>query len=528
MNSLFFYAGPPLLGAAIGYITNYVAIRMLFKPLKPWYVFGVRVPMTPGIIPLKRRQLARNIGEMVGEHLLTSSVMGKGITGKKFQKGLKKLIKARVSNGLNKELGPVTSLIPKRFLTTFQVSIKILRLRLQERLVDHINSDDFVESVTRIVSSNMDGFLAHELKAVISSENLDHLVGFLESTAAAFVKSPGFEEWVREHVKNKVDDLVARDCNIKDLLSEDLTEMLLDRLEKETPHLMHLIVGLIDDPAAQERIAKGISSAVNNFAAALGPMAGLLGGFLNPEIVEEKVRDYLSKNGSEIAQWFVNKTIQKKLAAIIRKKADQFLTTPFSTLLVDCEPEQVEKINNMIADGILSILRDPDTLKSLSGMIREGLDTQTDRPLDDILTDLFGADGLDHGKKWAANQIVTITRSSKARKLFDNLMKELIEKKLPAQPIGPLGAFIPKDVQHTSVDYLQDRFCRLLIVEGPGLLDSLNIRDIVTRKVNSLDLLRLEGLLLSIMQEQFKYINLFGALLGFLIGLLNLIFLSAI
>jgi hypothetical protein len=28
---------------------------------------------------------------------------------------------------------------------------------------------------------------------------------------------------------------------------------------------------------------------------------------------------------------------------------------------------------------------------------------------------------------------------------------------------------------------------------------------------------------MSIMQEQFKYINLFGALLGFLIGLLNLL-----
>jgi len=44
MNPLFSYAAPPLVGAAIGYITNYVAIRMLFKPLKPWYVLGVRVP----------------------------------------------------------------------------------------------------------------------------------------------------------------------------------------------------------------------------------------------------------------------------------------------------------------------------------------------------------------------------------------------------------------------------------------------------------------------------------------------------
>ena len=55
---------------------------------------------------------------------------------------------------------------------------------------------------------------------------------------------------------------------------------------------------------------------------------------------------------------------------------------------------------------------------------------------------------------------------------------------------------------------------------------SLNIRKIVTRKVDSLDLLRLEKLLMGIMEEQFKYINLFGALIGFLIGLLNLLVLE--
>jgi uncharacterized membrane protein YheB (UPF0754 family) len=65
----------------------------------------------------------------------------------------------------------------------------------------------------------------------------------------------------------------------------------------------------------------------------------------------------------------------------------------------------------------------------------------------------------------------------------------------------------------------------MLEIEVPGLVQSLNIKKIVTEKVNSLDILKLEGLLLSIMEEQFKYINLFGALLGFLIGCGNIFFL---
>jgi uncharacterized membrane protein YheB (UPF0754 family) len=49
----------------------------------------------------------------------------------------------------------------------------------------------------------------------------------------------------------------------------------------------------------------------------------------------------------------------------------------------------------------------------------------------------------------------------------------------------------------------------------------------VEDKINSLDILAVEGLLLGIMQEQFKYINLFGALLGGIIGAMNLLFISA-
>jgi uncharacterized membrane protein YheB (UPF0754 family) len=65
-----------------------------------------------------------------------------------------------------------------------------------------------------------------------------------------------------------------------------------------------------------------------------------------------------------------------------------------------------------------------------------------------------------------------------------------------------------------------------MIREVPSLVDSLEIRQMVTVKVDSLDLLRLERLLLSIMEEQFKYINLFGALLGFFIGLANVLLLQ--
>ena len=40
----------PLIGGLIGLLTNGIAIKMMFRPLKPVYIGKFRVPLTPGII----------------------------------------------------------------------------------------------------------------------------------------------------------------------------------------------------------------------------------------------------------------------------------------------------------------------------------------------------------------------------------------------------------------------------------------------------------------------------------------------
>ncbi|CAI6245766.1 UPF0754 membrane protein YheB [Bacillus subtilis] len=60
-----------VIGAAIGAVTNHLAIQMLFRPYKEYYLFGKRVPFTPGLIPRRRDELAKQMGLMVVNHLLT-------------------------------------------------------------------------------------------------------------------------------------------------------------------------------------------------------------------------------------------------------------------------------------------------------------------------------------------------------------------------------------------------------------------------------------------------------------------------
>lgn len=68
---------PPVLGGVIGYFTNDIAIKMLFRPYKPKHLFGQRLPFTPGLIPSNQQRLAKKISEVIMRSLLTPEEMQK-------------------------------------------------------------------------------------------------------------------------------------------------------------------------------------------------------------------------------------------------------------------------------------------------------------------------------------------------------------------------------------------------------------------------------------------------------------------
>lgn len=61
----------PIMGSVIGYFTNYIAVKMLFRPLKAIKIGNFTLPFTPGVIPKRKEALALSLGNAVGNNLLT-------------------------------------------------------------------------------------------------------------------------------------------------------------------------------------------------------------------------------------------------------------------------------------------------------------------------------------------------------------------------------------------------------------------------------------------------------------------------
>ncbi len=78
----------PLIGGLIGYFTNYIAVKMLFRPLYPKKIGRYTLPFSPGLIPKRQGELARAIGNAVGNELLTKADIEQVLLSENMKKAI--------------------------------------------------------------------------------------------------------------------------------------------------------------------------------------------------------------------------------------------------------------------------------------------------------------------------------------------------------------------------------------------------------------------------------------------------------
>ncbi len=524
------YAAPPVIGAFIGYLTNKVAIKMLFRPLTARHIFGVRIPMTPGVIPSKRGDLAINIGEMVGSHLLTSKEISKALEKKSFQKTLYDLIESRGESLLQKDFGPVSEIVPEKYQSYYQVAVHAIADQSQKAIHSFIDSESFTKILGDSIDEQFDRLLTIDLQTFLPGADRETAYRFLEKSLGRMLASPAMEEWVESFVQQKVYAALQQKKSLSDILPESLQELIVLSIERQTPLLLTKLAGIISEPEIRDRIVAGVREGVDSFVAGMGPMASLASGFLTPKVVEGKVREYLEEKEEDIVSWLQNDEVQNRVAKALRERSVEMLGTPLVKMVGDDHDEMIEGFCANLSRQLSALLQEPETTSAFASMIRDNIETHIDGgklPLGEILFDLMGEDGVTRGRNWLKQEVFSILGAEKTRKTLDSMVEGLLNNLLGLR-VGKISRLLPAGVREGIYDSLRRVSSDMLAVEVPGLVESLNIQQIVKEKVNSLDLMRLERLLLSIMEEQFKYINLFGALLGFLLGCLNLFFLNVL
>jgi len=171
---------PPIVGAIIGYSTNCLAIRMLFRPFRPVYFFGIQLPFTPGLIPKEQARLAEKLAKTVGGRLITPEMLAHELVSSRFLKTGAEEIKTAIRNNLPRgaqyirqfehpkldEKGPemVKKLIQDhvgRFAGMFLDADKIYE-SMKEGILDFLSQEENLEMIADKIDEGIDHFLDEE------------------------------------------------------------------------------------------------------------------------------------------------------------------------------------------------------------------------------------------------------------------------------------------------------------------------------------------------------------------------------
>lgn len=210
---------PVLMGGLIGYGTNWVAIKMLFKPHNPIYVFGHKLPFTPGMIPKNKTRLAEGIANMVSNKLISADILSATLLSddmkSRVRQKVHEFLSARQADSrpLNEVL---SSIFGADVVTTAKsATLKAIDGKVSEKMTDpeleRLISGKIMEAVQKEVSSNV--FL--KLGAAI-------FAGPLESKVSTMVGT-----MLKEQGVSMVSQMIHSEAD--KLLSKPLSQLLEDR-----------------------------------------------------------------------------------------------------------------------------------------------------------------------------------------------------------------------------------------------------------------------------------------------------------
>ena len=186
---LIHWIAPPLIGAVIGYITNYIAIKMLFRPLTPKMIFGRRLPFTPGIIPRRKAQLADALGKAVFAKFFNWDDLEIVFLSEPFaEKMPRQPAAARRSTRTMGERGPA---VPAAAAARMRAA---LATRIRDRLVASGTARKMVISSAQAMSESETGRLMGNLATAYAGPIADQLEAQLASEGQTLIAEMLAEE----------------------------------------------------------------------------------------------------------------------------------------------------------------------------------------------------------------------------------------------------------------------------------------------------------------------------------------------
>lgn len=164
------YVIPVLLSAFTGWITTWIAIKMLFHPRKPINIFGWKLQ---GIFPKNQQLIAQKLGQVVGKELLSFAEIEQKVTDPENLKQLKPEIEKHIDIFLREKIKDVFPMLSmfigektiNQLKEAFLMELESLFPVLMKSYMNKLEKDLDLE---KIVTEKVAGFSSGKLEDILN------------------------------------------------------------------------------------------------------------------------------------------------------------------------------------------------------------------------------------------------------------------------------------------------------------------------------------------------------------------------
>lgn len=264
-----------LIGALIGGMTNFLAIKMLFRPYEAVYIGKFKLPFTPGLIPKRRAELAEQLGRVVTDYLVTSDALEQKVLEPDFQQKISVMINQQIDQMIDHgytlqdlilKINPnfKASDLEQELEQTFEKKIKRIYEKNKHLTISEVLPNELHEVIesqlpefTSYVIQQIDQYLTSEEEQRKISESASKFLqtqGFLGNMVSSYLGEDGLAEKITPAIKMFLSSNETHE-SIQKLLEKEWIKF----KEKDLESIRELAINI----DLEERIAHYISNELN-------------------------------------------------------------------------------------------------------------------------------------------------------------------------------------------------------------------------------------------------------------------------
>lgn len=487
----------PLITGVVAYMTNWLAIKMLFRPhRRRWYSFG-----WIGIIPRHRAKLAGKVGFMVGEKLVEETDITRALNSENVQNAISAAIESELKKFLDTEHGKLGDLLEKMGLD----EEKIVR-KLTELLSDENTSAKLTEVLSSLSAPLMEKLADTDISSLVPEEGLQ----------GVFTKVFTEGKWqniIINELSNRMNNMVLSGKSLADLLPDKINSQTGEAADFLTDKMLETLDKLFEDPESRKRISQKLTAVKDGMFTGSGfdqLKLGFVNMFLNEDSMNDLVQEHLPKLITGLKN---DEAVRKRISNGLQSKIDEFLSKPLYAHAGKIGFEAIYEIRSDYMTRVRNYLSSENFAVSASKAVETML-LSGDATIGSAAKTL----GLDLKSEAVTGAVFSKIAESGTIK---TALPHAIYKILKDVRVSALYENIPEKSFSKAKDNLLIWINSLMLKNVPSLLKAVDLSGIVEKKINKLNLYEVEDVLFGFMKDQFKWINMLGFILGFLIGLIQ-------